>query len=101
MEVNPEAAVKFEDGEWTVSGTGLLGGGRRRDQKSHGQENEKILSGCPAHVESHDSSANSRAAQTGDSFFPLFRNTRCNMPARFCRRGESDDETLRRGHSCG
>jgi hypothetical protein len=34
-------------------------------------------------LESHDSSANSFAAQTQDSFFPLFRNTRCNMPAHF------------------
>jgi hypothetical protein len=82
VEVNPESAVEFEDGEGSIGGTGLL---RRRDrrEKGEGEEQKKIWSGCRAHEESHDSSANFSHAQTRDSFFPLFCNTRCNMPAYF------------------
>ena len=83
MEVDPESAVEFEDGKRPVSGAGLL---RRRPcgrQKSKGQKQEESSTGDRAHVESHDSSANSFAAQMRDSFFSLFRNSRCTMPAHF------------------
>jgi hypothetical protein len=83
VEIDPEAAVEFEDGKWAVGGAGLLRRGRQRRQENERQEQKKSSSGGRAHVESHDSSANSSAAQIRDSFFSLFRNRRCTMPAHF------------------
>ena len=71
MEVDPEAAVKFEDGERAVRGAGLLGERGRGREKRGGEKQERSKGGW-AHVESHDSIANSCGAQTRGFF--LFPN---------------------------
>jgi hypothetical protein len=66
MKIDPEAAVKLEDGKRPVGGVGLRPGCRRNGEKPRKCEQEKKVSrwSCARHSESHDSSAKSCEAQT-------------------------------------
>ena len=97
VEVDPEAAVKFEDGKRPVSRAGLLRRRRCRCQKSEDQEQGESSAGGWAHVESHDSSANSFAGtNAGILSFPYFAigDVLCPLILVTIATGESDEEIL-------
>ena len=73
MQIDPESAVEFEDGKRAVGGAGLLRHRPDGSQKGECQEQKEFSAGYWACIWNRtDSSANSLAAQTRDSFFPLF-----------------------------
>lgn len=88
MEIDPESTVEFENGEGPIGRTGHLSYRSSRPYEGKGQKRQDNSGGSRAHVESHDSSANSAAVQTAGSFFPLFRNTRWNVHVSFSGRGK-------------
>jgi len=75
MKIDPEAAVKFEDGQWSVREIALRPRQRANgSEQGNGEEKKRGSSwGFSRHSESHDRSAKSLGAQTHESAKRLLR----------------------------